>query len=222
MLRTIAIAVLIGFVSTIAVAQQPTPSPSPAPGTRPNTEAAFDRYQQAQAEYDAVAANPNASLRDLDLAYYKGEAALTAALHALDDEVVKSRDVRDAKFAQEVAESTYERQKGKDLQTDHDNEKAIARARAEYERRFQARKEAIQTSMGQHLPWSFSRSARHYDLAEAKRKSDEAAAKKRWEEKKAQEQQKSEPKKTSCAPGTGLAGMTENIACQEQHSGASH
>jgi hypothetical protein len=231
MFNRFAICVLLAGVlfGTVAVAQ--SPAPSPKPGDHAYTEAAFDRYKQAEADYAAVAAQPDSSLRDLQLAYFKAEAALTAAYHALDDEAVQSRDVKDAKFAQEVAESTYERLKGKDLQTDHDIDKARTRARANYDHVLNARKEAIQSAIGMRLPWAVSRSARHYDLLEAERKANEEAAKKRFEaakkakaeaEKKAQPSPSPEPKKTSCAPGSGLGGAMENVACQEQHSGSTH
>jgi len=222
MLRTIAFAVLIGFICTAATAQQrPSPSPPPAEGTREFTAAAFDRYNQAEADYAAVAAKPDASLRDLEIAYYAAEPALKAALDALSAEAEKSPEVRDAKFKAEVAESTYNRIDESRYETKELAKAARNKARKEYERKLQARKELIQSALGTKLPWTISRSARHYDLLEAKEKADKEAAKARWEKKKAQEQQP-EPKKTSCAPGSGITGLTENIACQEQHSGSGH
>lgn len=227
MLRTIAFAVLIGIVSTAAIAQQskPSPSPTPAPyGTPAGTQGAVDAYNKQLAAYQAQSADPNATLAELDhthqvLYSYREEALRAATIEA---ERNPTREIKDLQRQVDVQESVYRKlhEDKKDLQADANAKSKLDKLqKALYDATFAKAKQLLRVANNGTELWdAHPLTERHLALLRAA----DAAKKKAEAEKKAQEQQNAEPKKTSCAPGSGITGLTENIACQEQHSGSGH
>jgi hypothetical protein len=229
--RILACIVLAGvFFGGVAVAQKPAPSPSPTPGpargTREYTEAFYERYKQAQAEYDALSADPNATLDALDKAHLKVRVIAQNALAAAGDEADTYSDVKAAKEANEAAEAKYERLKkeGKDYVAEKMAEDAALKTFRVYLRKKGAVEDKIEAAIGIHPPLDPPFSARHQALRdEARRKEAEEAKKKAEAEKKAQEEKKGGSSQApQCSHGSGLGGAMENLACQEQHSGSGH
>jgi len=225
MLRTIALAVLIGFVSAAAIAQQklaPSPSPAgPAPGTTAYTTKYMDALEKANRDYENLTYDPKAGMDALNQAYSDAYQAYWNAETVLGDEAKNTPEVKAAAQARDVAEATYKRFADDPKNYGNPSEekrleglwhKAIAAFIAVRNRK--ANEIAAKRYPGAfHPPIPDSRIAAQIKKYEEDKKKAEA-------EKKAQEQQKTEPKKTSCAPGSGAAGILNNVACQEQHAGS--
>jgi len=212
------------FFGAAVVAQQPNPTPSPKRGTREYTEASFDRYKQAEADYAALSAKQDATLPDLEAAYQKMLTSLSSAYAAMEVEADGYDDVKKAKSARDTAESTYKRLKGRDpYSAEKEAERDLRIKNTDYHNKALAHYEQIQSAIGMRLPSSAKYSARHEELLDAKRKAEEEARKKAEAEKKAQEEKKSGSSQApQCSRGSGLGGAMENVACQEQHSGSTH
>jgi hypothetical protein len=220
MLRTIALAVLIGFISAAASAQQkPAPSPSPAgpaPGTTAYTTKYMDALEKANRDYENLTYDPKASMDALNQAYSDAVQAYWNAETALRDEANNAPEVKAAAQARDVAKATYDRFANNPKNYGNPSEekrleglwhKAIAAFVA-------TRNRKANEIADKRYPRAFHPPKPDSRIA--------AQIKKYEEDKKAQEQQKAEPKKTSCVPQGGITGMTENIACQENHSGSEH
>ena len=212
MLRTIAFAVLIGFVSTAAVAQQPKPSPSPAgpaPGTTAYTTRYIDALENANGKYESLSSDPNANPKALAQAYSDAVQAYWNAETALRQEADNTAEVKAAARERDAAMSTYER--FADDPKNYGNiseEKRLEKARNAAIAKFVATRNRKADEIAK---------SRYPGLFQLPKLDSRLAPKKNAEPDKKQSSDK-----TSCAPGTGLAGITENLACQEQHSGAGH
>lgn len=213
MLRTIAFAVLIGFVSTAAVAQQPKPSPSPAgpaPGTTAYTTRYIDALENANGKYESLSSDPNANPKALAQAYSDAVQAYWNAETALRQEADNASEVKAVARERDAAMSTYKR--FADDPKNYGNpseEKRLEKAQRDAIAKFvAARNRKADDIAKSRYPGAF-----HLPKLDAR-----LAPKKAEPEKK----QQSSGNKTSCAPGSGIAGLTENIACQEQHSGSGH
>jgi hypothetical protein len=220
MLRRFALLALsIGLISTAASAQpKPSPSPTPpAPGSRAYTEAAVNEYDKALEHYNAVCADPNADLAAMDAAEALAVKASARADIALIDEVEKLPAMIAAKDTVDLALKDLIRlqKEGKDYVAEKKAEDAFRKATKALAAIYVRVSQTVLEQVNGGEPFSVLRNPRHKALREAKRKADEDA------KKKAQEKPPT-ASKTSCAPGTGLAGITENLACQEQHSGSGH
>src|SRR5271166_392990 len=113
MLRTIATAVLIGFISTVAIAQPkpaPTPSPAgPALGTAAYTLQRIDTLQAANDKYESLSSDPNADPKALGQAYSDAVQAYWNAETALREQANNAPEIKALARERDAASSTYQR-----------------------------------------------------------------------------------------------------------------
>jgi len=203
MLRTIAVvAALIGLVSAPALAQ-PKPSP-PTPGTPAYTAAAVEAYNRAQAAYErAYGEGPKSDATNA--AYKVFEDRYAGAVAAAEAEALHSPEVEAAQKKVDAAQSAVNKTKsGADEAAYESAERGLEQAK----KYLQAVKDKVAQQM--------LRKANGGDDVRT------PAFWKSVAEKKVLPPFGARPAGTACAPSGGLAGMTESIACREQHSGSGH
>ena len=206
MLRTMAFATaLIGLVSASALAQQkPLPSSSPTPGTPAYTAAAVEAYNRAQAAYERAHGEGPTS-EAANAAYKVFQDRYASAVTAAEAEALHSPEVEAAQKKVDAAQSAVNKAKsGSDEAAYESAERGLEQARKYLQ--------TVKAKIAQQM----LRKANGGDDVRT------PAFWKSVADKKVLPPLGARPAGTACAPSGGLTGMTESIACQEQHSGSGH